>query len=425
MKRARCQFGVIVFVSLILVIGSVGLGPGNLLNEASFARTVVGTAMTSDVSETIVIMPPPSDFSWGWVGWLTFVYWDVALDAGIANATVTCQGWIPELDIFDYNNGSYFFFLNTTEKNAKLDPYILILTFEKENYDTQVVTYAFRIYPVPTEALIQVPEYNVNGTIFDLIVPVGDSLDIRFLYNDTDSSEGYVGGLTGADTFATIYGPTLVRRDTSLTDCGDGTYSFMFDTLASWLFEATDGVPAFHELPYILEVEFNLDNRMSCFTTIRVCVIEIPTLLEGWLDSEISMPSGGSAMLSFSYIDAWPGHELATISDANITVEISEPQNLVVDDIVPNPEDPGIYDISVHCNENNVFGTALLTIKIEKENYAPQVHTVMIQVIPIEGPFPPPAPPFNLIALELIIIAWAYPRYKRKREQLKSPASVD
>ncbi|MHA2386751.1 MAG: hypothetical protein ACXAEE_11135, partial [Candidatus Thorarchaeota archaeon] len=205
MKGARCQFGVIVFVSLFLALGSVGLGPGNLLNEASFARTVVGTAVTSDVNETIVIMPPPSHFSWGWAGWITFVYWDVALDTGIANATVTCQGWNPELNIFDCNNGSYFLFLNTTESYPKPDPYILILTFEKENYETQVVTYYFRISPVHTEVLIQVPEFNVNGSIYDLIVPVGDSLDIRFQYNDTDASEGYFGGLPGAYTTANLY----------------------------------------------------------------------------------------------------------------------------------------------------------------------------------------------------------------------------
>ncbi|MHA2303639.1 MAG: hypothetical protein ACXACD_22100, partial [Candidatus Thorarchaeota archaeon] len=290
--------------------------------------------------------------------------------------------------------------------------------FEKENYETQVVTYYFRISPVHTEVLIQVPEFNVNGSIYDLIVPVGDSLDIRFQYNDTDASEGYFGGLPGAYTTANLYGPTLVRNVSDLNDLGNGTYSYLFDTTESWLFEATGGVPYPHELPYYLETQISLENRTAFEASIRIYIIEIPTELEPLnFAPEIQLFSGEIFKASLFYYDAWPGHGSLPISNANISVESSAPNSVRMLSVEADEQDAGVYHIYILCNETWAsFDDVFLTITFQKENYETQTETIRVQVYFSPPPPPPYWPPSIIPSIITITLVWYC--YRRNKERI-------
>jgi hypothetical protein len=428
MKRVRCQSGIIVFVSLFLALGIVNLVPGTPLVESSLAEAALDETVPSDINETLVITPISRPVYWGWKGNLTFVYWDIANDTGIANATVICQGWHPELGVVDHDNGTYSIWLDTTQKYIEADRYttiILVIAFQKENYETQVVTYPFRISKVPTEVLIQVTEFNVNGSIFDLIVPVGDTLDIRFFYNDTDASDGYVGGLAGAYTSATLYGPTLVRRESTLDDLGNGNYSYLFDTNEGWLFEATGGVPFPHELPYYLDVEVALENRTTREAHIRIYIIEIPTgLVPLNFENEINMYTGTIFTAFLWYYDAWPGHESNPILNASVSAESSAPNTVRILSIEADGQEAGLYHINILCNETWTWVDVVnLSLSFEKENYETQTWMIIVNVQLGEGPRPPPPPIIPYGAIIIVAVAWFC--YRRNKERIFPAAATE
>jgi hypothetical protein len=386
------------------------------------AITLVDTTLQSDVNETIVLKPPNYDVYWGWKGNFTFTYWDVANDTGIENATVLCEIWSYPLNVTELGNGTYMVELDTTS----LPFYItslnyLVLTFQKENYQTQVATVVIRVLPIPTAIFIQVPEFNINYGVTDLIVPVGDLLDIRFQYNNTDSSDGYVGGQPGAYATANLYGPTLVRNESDLNDLGNGSYSYLFDTTESWLFEATGGVPFPHELPYYLDVEFSLENRTTSQIRVRIYIVEIPTELEALNFEEESAIGlsyvGDSFIASLRFSDVWPGHGSVPISNATVTVENSAPYWVEILGIAPDAQEPGVYNIEFNCIEAFSDQSVSLTLTFEKENYATQ--TLLVEIRDIHTIPTGPHPPFPW-AVIIIILSVAFYYYRKSYKRTES-----
>ncbi|MBY8999150.1 MAG: hypothetical protein KGD60_15660, partial [Candidatus Thorarchaeota archaeon] len=203
---------------------------------------------------------------WGWTGNLTFIYWDITKDEGIPGANVTCHLWssIPQSpEFFDLGNGTYLVEVNTTYLWALPIRCYLIVSFDKTGFEDQEVGTSIMVFPVPTELVVFSPEVNqINENPYHLMVPIGDMIDLQFSYNDTEDSDGYVGGLEGAQTNARIVGPTLVEQYIALTDLGGGYYNLTFDTTEDWLYESVGGIPTSHNLPYLIYVEFTLENRM-------------------------------------------------------------------------------------------------------------------------------------------------------------------
>jgi hypothetical protein len=438
MKRTKCQYGAAILISLLVAVGAVNLVPGSLLIESSSTTSLLDASIPSDINETLVLSPPPLSVSWGWKGNFTFTYLDVANDTGIENATVLCEIWSYTLNVTELDNGTYMVELDTTSLPVHdTSLYYLMLTFQKHNYQTQVATVSIRVLPVPTEVSIQVPESNGKYSVTDLIVPIGDSLDIRFQYNDTDSSDGYVGGVPGAYATANLYGPTLVRNVSELNDLGNGTYSYLFDTTESWLFEATGGVPFVHELPYLLDVIFELENHDSYRVVLRVFIVEVPTEMV-IVNSEDCNYVGPNQQFSitFYYMDTWPEHHDAPISDATVLVEIPDPSLLEVVQILQDPVRQGIYNITLlHITPKDAPGggccpepytSEILTISIQKDGHEKQTHEVSVSLYGEGGGLPSPNTAYGVPLLILLFVTVvAYSRRIQKREQIETAPVVD
>ncbi|MFX1605684.1 MAG: hypothetical protein ACFFDD_07230, partial [Promethearchaeota archaeon] len=164
------------------------------------------------------------EFFWGWQGNLSFEYWNETLDQGIENATV--QYWWAYTTGFAYEigNGTYAIPIDTGQVFPG-GPYPLTIYASKPGNEPVNELVYITVHPVPTEVLVYTPAQNQDAGPQDLMVPYGDSINISLFYNDTDYSDGYVGGIVGAQSICRIWGPTLPVSDYSATDLGDGNYS--------------------------------------------------------------------------------------------------------------------------------------------------------------------------------------------------------
>jgi hypothetical protein len=374
--------------------------------------------LQDEVNETIVYrLGNVFVFYWGWTGNLSFIYWDNSSDKGISNATVQCVLADLTPDVFDLKNGTYLVEVNTTELYSPFVSY-LQLTFQKNGFETQISTVNIIVDPVPTDLVVDVPELNrIEDNPLNLKVPVGDAIDLRFFYNATFLFDGYGGGISGATSSVQVYGPTLVRNTISLTDLGNGSYPFLFNTSESWLFETTGGVPSPQELPYLLDVSFELENREMRAYVISISVIEIPTVLE------IPFNNGYFYLetlhsLSVTYSDAWPTHNGAPISDATVIIENSLPEHLEVE-VEPDPIQPGVYNILFFNNASTFRESDSVTLNITllKENYETQVQSIQLFFDPGFGP--PPPPRFNSLPFLIAVVAFVviYRKWQQRLER--------
>jgi len=164
--------------------------------------------------------------------------------------------------------------------------------------------------------ILSTPSDNqIEGEIDELQLPFGDSISISFFYNDTEDSDGYVGGLSGATITGTIFGGGLATSiNFEVVDLGNGTYYFIFDSTATELFELQSGVPqSLPGTPFYLRIEIILEHRESYtlqnIIPLSIEIIDRPTTLviigDAVVNGEISMFYGDIIEIELRFSESW------------------------------------------------------------------------------------------------------------------------
>ncbi|MGY5858003.1 MAG: hypothetical protein RTU63_01440 [Candidatus Thorarchaeota archaeon] len=264
---------------------------------------------------TSSIPPETRDFYWGWEGNLRFIYWDEAFEQGIPGANVTIE--LPGLEsvVLDVGNGTYLVYFDTSLLRASTLYIPLPVSFNKANYAPSSATIQIRVLEVPTDIFVSAVEYTPDYAgeipdfedldIVNLEIPYGDSMKITFYYNDTENSEGYVGGLPEAIATLNSYlrGPSFDGYlNITLTDLGNGIYQIEFDTLQSEILGRVDPEA------YRLYVEMGLENRSITDVLFRITIINVPTDLTILSTQPVwNLVNGESITIELQYLDTWHG----------------------------------------------------------------------------------------------------------------------
>ena len=233
------------------------------------------------------------------------------------------------------------------------------MSFNKDNYEVSTGGFSFYIADVPTEIKLYTPIDNQieNDTLDELQLPFGDSIRISFYYNDTDDSDGYVGGLSGATITATIYGGGIGTSITfDVVDLGNGTYYFVFDSTSAELFETGLAVPqAMPDNPFTLIIEVDLLYREAHSGVnaidIAITIIERPTTL---VYHTTNVDATGSATtfyeelitIEVNFYESWRGITGEGVTGASFTVI---PRIAYTDVEITNVStaSPGIYRLTI------------------------------------------------------------------------------
>jgi hypothetical protein len=257
---------------------------------------------------------------------------------------------------------------------------------------------------------------------------MGDLINVTFFYNDTDPSDGYVGGVPDAASICRLWGPTLpAPLPISISENGNGSYSVIIDSLNPNLYPITDGEPVLSDEPYYLLAFFHAHNLSACDITLEIEIIEIPTEVVSDFhylnDFVLDMYEGDVFRLNLQYMDTW--HDLP-ISNASISIDCSDPDVLQLMTNETQPE-TGIYILEfIFPNTGNVT----ITITMEKTFYSKSLVSflVVVEQNPFDLPPPPPNPLLSLaIAAGLLVyvirghtsrVGWS------RREMLQGLSSV-
>ena len=347
-------------------------------NNVSFAQSANRTVITVLKVSTDVISPADTSQVWGTAQWYNFTYQDLLRDTPITNdsfglpvtATYAWGGYSGPAMYF--GNGVYGVFVNTSLVSAG-SPYTVTVDFDKPNFQSGSGRFDIQLLPVPTEIVVISPEQNkVDGNPRALLVPIGDSVIIDFLYNDTYNSGGLSGATLADDT--KISGPgldfPLTRDNFSLVALGNGTYRLVFDT----------NNPAFDEVSidaFRIIIELELSNRLTAIVLVQVTVIRIPTELTIMPSTtSLLLMNGGTQSLELFYNDTWHNRGIA---GASFNVTSSSPGVFSVTS--REGEEAGYYYIDVMTGGIRLSNSsATLGIVIGYENHAVQPLVILVTV---------------------------------------------
>jgi hypothetical protein len=329
--------------------------------------------------QTSVTPPTGRDFIWGWSGYLEFIYWSESFNTGIsaANVSVTLPG-VASSTAIDLNNGTYLVFLNTSLLRASSSYLPMTVSFTKANHLAGNAIIQIRVLEVPTEISVESVTYTPSyaGTLSDLInlqIPIGDSMNITFLYNDTDTSDYYVGGLSGAVATpdSLLRGPTIISPiSVNLIPLGGGLYCIIFDTTDQ------DINAVASSLTYQLAIALELDNRTTAQILFNIEVINIPTELVIVDTPPTMLTNGDSRTLELLYQDTW--HNLGILG-ATFSTNVSAGSPF--SGIIEAGSSPGQYFLTIRTG-GIMFspGSGTLTINLIVESYAQGTKSIFIEV---------------------------------------------
>lgn len=211
------------------------------------------------------------------------------------------------------------------------------------------------------------------------------------------------------------------NTDVNLVEIGGGNYAFLFDTLDPELYVTTGGTPILTSNPYILLVEMSYPNRTSSIVVIRISVVEVPTQLVGTSEllnyDEISLYEGQTVSLNFLYNDTWHG---SSIQDASIMVNSSNSEILEIRSFQEDLNHSGNYIVEISAKQPFIF-ESILTITLEKYGFQRQVLEIVVEVYPVEGPYPRPPIGWGLPLLILIVVSGIYIVKRRARPKITTP----
>ncbi len=358
----------------------VGFGIWNLIFKATpfenaslyaGSQTIISFAIKR--IQTSYTLPETRDFYWGWSGNLTFEYWDETFDRGIGAADVTIELAGLENIVIDLGNGTYLVYFDTSLILASNAYFPLVISFAKLNYVPQSATINIRILQVPTNIFVDAVEYSpaYAGVIDDfedldviaLQIPLGDTMTIYFFYNDTESSDGYIGGLIGAFPTINSYlrGPTIDSYlNLTVLDLGNGLYSITFDTT-----DATIAAVVSSEA-YRFYIEMSLENRTTSDVLFRITVINISTEFTIINEQPVwSLVNGETLTIELRYWDTW--HNIG-ISGAAFSANASRGAPFTV--TTEEGSTPGQYFVIVSSSGIKLSsGSGTIAIKIGEGVY--------------------------------------------------------
>jgi hypothetical protein len=344
-------------------------------NASEFADTSIQLTLTITRIPTTVIRPGNLDVYWGWSGNIEFIY-----SAGsFGNVTGANAPYTWDVVIGNATagpNGRYLVFVNTSLVAPGF--YTLSLTLSKENYQEGPASILIRVLEVPTsifvDSVVYTPAYGGNLlSLTDLQIPLGESMIIDLWYNDTDDSEGYLGGLPGAFATANSFlrGPTIdTPLNVSLIGLGLGLYRISFDT--------TDPAIAamITDEPYRFYIEMELANRRIAEILIRIVVIDISTEMIVLSELPDQLVNGDSFTFDVFLNDTW--HNVG-LTGQEATFSSEGLQGIV--DLDWQEVGNGYYRVTMNTGGFLNSGSGFVTISVEIPGYASMAVEAQLTVV--------------------------------------------
>ncbi len=386
-------------------------------DNKTLAETVRGFTLTINQITTITIREVIPDRYWGWVGNVSVQYYDISFERGIGGANVTYT-WEGGSDLsYDLGNGTY---LIPIYSNSVLpDSYNIKITFTKENHQVGTATISIIIRPVPTELIATAPSMNyIPDSTTSLELPINETVTITLYYNDTDNSDGYIGGLEGANFGSSVISSDLgtafvIPLSIEVSEIGDGYYEFSFDT----------NLVRFNvKIGYSYTITFivNLANRTRSVALMKVKVIEMPTVIE-IIQQDINIMYGEIGEIWLNYTNGWPAYEGQPIRNANLSLDYAS-QFLTFSN--PEERSPGIYVIQYTAGSSFVPSDYAIPIEVQLNITNHEIKTLSFIIIVAPTPeaqtlynstiLGTPILLFILILVGLWIKVWSVPKKLRQ-----------
>jgi hypothetical protein len=264
---------------------------------------------------------------------------------GIEEATISVPdppSAIESPSIEEVGGGNYTITISALE----LGTYIITVKASKENYEDQFESFSLTIDEIDTNLL------SLNGTADS----IGYLEEFKLVLRYTNST-GH--GLTDATVTDVSIVPSSGLNIINKQEIGDGNYSITMQPTVTKTFT--------------LLIRANLTYHETQFVTFVLTTTAIPTILI--LDSTIeSIGVTGTYTVQITYRD-----ELQNgIDEANVTI-IDPPEQLNFSEPVSLGD--GNYSITIDPSD---FGTYLITIAVEKDNYQSRVDSFSLTVIAVE-----------------------------------------
>ena len=318
--------------------------------------------------EATIQSPGTDEFDWGWTGLVNVTYFDSYHDQGV-EADMSEFSWAGgEGSAVYLGEGVYGIPINT----SKLSPstYTVTIEFRKANYEDAEITIRIHIKSVPTDIAILLPDfYRLGDSWSNLQVPYGDVLTVTMLYNDTSGAIGIPNAITTNSFFS---GQGVYEEPLNITDHGNGTYTFIFNTL-DW----SIGPPiSFH-------IQLMLENHTTAVFVFDITIIRIQTELQLDGSSVLSLHWGMNTTFWIYYSDSWPGHGGNGISGATIIVEYNQPNMdrfATVEYLGHDQYRPGYYQFRITALRT--AGVAEVVIHFNKTYYEPDYVSISVSVSP-------------------------------------------
>ncbi|MGY5862588.1 MAG: LamG-like jellyroll fold domain-containing protein [Candidatus Thorarchaeota archaeon] len=294
--------------------------------------------------------------TWGWAGYLRFNFTGITVDHILIPGAIGVYsvGTYYNGTASDLGNGTYLVYLDTQVLGTGTTITLNIL-FSKTNYQEGPSSVILSVVKVPTNLTLYIhDDYNDPDNLPQYRVPYGQLVNITLFYNDTDSSEGYIGGLENANlTLNLMYGPGLLATNFTIEELGGGYYSYLFDTMNPWIWSnLIVGEPGPQAIPYSMTFVLSLGNRSEAIRTIKITVVSLPTSFEV-ISSDTALEYGQIGRMVVSLINRWPGSQNGTlITGANFTVDdvSSVLELLELLDAYEDPTHPGYYIIEYRAS---------------------------------------------------------------------------
>jgi hypothetical protein len=405
--------------------GVWGLTFGAVPENPFFASNYTSIALIIDRIPTDVIVPNPFTVEWGWSGSLDFYLNDTQFNRGVFGAGTATFTYGPseELAALDMGGGWYRVFINTTILVSG-ETYTVKVTLVKANHESAEGAVQITIDPRQTEVTVENPEQNqVDDDPLNLIVPMGDTIEVWFFYNDTSPIGDFQGGLALANIsdITKFAGPSFGgQRVILLEDMGDGYYRFIFDTLEISLYFYSNGTPTVYGTPYFFTVGLDYPNRVGWEETISIRVIDVPTALVVTQATAFNLTNGFSTRFYVFLNDTWHG---GAVENAQMTFISGTAVVVIGHDFASN----GSYYVDLEARVAS--GDYIIEIHLGRLYHVNQSIQIVVTAQPNEGDilfqnittYGLPAA-FAIIALMgLYVRVWSVPKRLRQiNSQIKA-----
>jgi hypothetical protein len=356
------------------------------------AETATTLTLTIKRIPTQALNPSPLTVVWGWTGNVSFYYRDTFFDTGVGGATAE-YSWGPiKGNATDLGNGTYLVPVDTSILTTG-DQHSILITFTKANFQESNGGIQITVQDIPTELFVA-PQENedimIEASKTNLKIPINDTLIIQLFYNDTDNTEGFIGGIENAYLLpqSSLIGDTFQGQlDFELIALGNGWYNIIFDTNNRDLYAGEKWYP---DVDYTYYIALQLQNRSMVDVSIKITVIEKPAelLLDpelGLAQPVVSMYYGETISVRVFFNDTW---HISGVVGATITGLIDVESISIGDEITD--EGNGFYIISLSAPAPPIpvgidEASVIVTISANKSTYEIGELLLRVNIVPTEA----------------------------------------